>query len=97
MISVDNTFSINNNLFRDSNNRYKICNKERVFREIARYFRKTYGYCRCCQSCMYCFAFHFAIELVVFHRIIFFPENIMWKVYLNTNCVDFELLWLEQF
>ena len=50
MCSIGNTFSINNNLFSDSKGKFKICNKESVFREVARYFRKSYDSRRCCEN-----------------------------------------------
>ena len=97
MYSIGNTLSINNNLFSDLKGTFKICNKEGVFHEVARYFRKSYDCCRCCENCVHCFAFNFTIGQMVFHRINFFHRNILWKVYLNTNYAGFELVSMEQF
>ena len=97
MCSIGNTFSINNNLFSDSKGKFKICNKEVVFREVASYFRKSYNYCCCCENCMYCFAFNFTIGQMVIHQINFFHKNVLWKVFLNTNYVGSELVSMEQF
>ena len=97
MCSIGNTFSINNNLFSDSKGKFKICNKEVVFREVASYFRKSYDYCCCCENCMYCFAFNFTIGQMVIHQINLFHKNVLWKVFLNTNYVGSELVSMEQF
>ena len=55
MCSIGNTFSINKNLCSDSEGIFKNCSKEGVFHEVARYFRKSYDCCRCCENCIYCF------------------------------------------
>ena len=97
MCSICNTFSINNDLFSDSKGNFKICDKEGVFREATRHFRKSYDCCCCCENCIYFFALNFTIGQMVFHRINFFHKNVLWKVYLNMNYVGFELVSMEQF
>ena len=97
MCSIGNTFSINNNLFSDSKGISKNCNKEGVFFEVARHFRKSYDCCRCCENSVYCFAFNFTNGQMMFHRTNFFHRNVLWKFYLNTNCAGFELVSMEQF
>ena len=97
MCSIGNTFSINNNLFSDLKGIFKICNKEGVFHEAARYFRKSYDCCHCCENCVYCFPFNCTIGQMVFHRINFFHRNVLWKVYLNTNYVGLALVSMEKF
>ena len=79
MCSIGNTFSINNNLFSDSKGIFKICNKDGVFREVARYFRKSYDCCRCSENCVNCFAFNFITGQMVSHRINFFLRNVYGK------------------
>ena len=87
--------SINNTFSSDYKGRFKICNNRGVYKEVARYFRKVYNVCCGCHDCSYCYAFNFVLGQLTFYRIELFPNNI-WKVFINTNIVGFEMVWFER-
>ena len=84
-----------NNTFSNCKGCFKICNKKGVYNEVARYFRNVYDVCRGCHNCKCCCAFNLVLHQLMFHRIELFP-NSLWKVYINTNIVGFEMVWFEQ-
>ena len=78
--------------FTDSKSFFKLCTKDQVLYEVAKYFRKTNEVCQNCGGCYICYGYNFSLGQLLFYKVASNNPKKYWEVYTNTNSVGFEIM-----